>query len=250
MVMDKRVSNFAAVRETMSLPVAPLQYLVNFPTQVVENIKIVFSTHDDLVKENLGLKSERLLLQSQLQRFVALERENAYLKSLLQSSRQVKGKTLIAEIMAVDSEPFVNQVIINKGKGDGVYTGQPVLDANGVMGQIIQVGPVTSRVLLVNDPHSGVAVQNTRSGLRAVALGDSYTGKLNLNFVPKTADVKIGDLFITSGLGGRFPEGYPVGKVVSVTQDPAKQFSTIILDPSAHLESSRQVLLIWYASNV
>lgn len=250
MVMDKRVSNFAAVRETMSLPVAPLQYLVNFPTQVIENIKIVFSTHDDLVKENLGLKSERLLLQSQLQRFVALERENAYLKSLLQSSRQVKGKTLIAEIMAVDSEPFVNQVIINKGKGDGVYTGQPVLDANGVMGQIIQVGPVTSRVLLVNDPHSGVAVQNTRSGLRAVALGDSYTGKLNLNFVPKTADVKIGDLFITSGLGGRFPEGYPVGKVVSVTQDPAKQFSTIILDPSAHLESSRQVLLIWYASNV
>ncbi len=250
MVMDKRVSNFAAVREAMSLPVAPLQYLVNFPAQLFENIKITFSTHDDLVKENLGLKSERLLLQSQLQRFVALERENAYLKSLLQSSRQVKGKTLIAEIMAVDSEPFVNQVTINKGSGDGVYTGQPVLDANGVMGQIIQVGALTSRVLLVNDPHSGVAVQNTRSGLRAVALGDSYTGKLNLNFVPKTADVKIGDLFITSGLGGRFPEGYPVGKVVSVTQDPAKQFSTIILDPSAHLESSRQVLLIWYASNV
>lgn len=248
--MDKRVSNFAAVREAMSLPVAPLQYLVNFPAQLFENIKITFSTHDDLVKENLGLKSERLLLQSQLQRFVALERENAYLKSLLQSSRQVKGKTLIAEIMAVDSEPFVNQVTINKGSGDGVYTGQPVLDANGVMGQIIQVGALTSRVLLVNDPHSGVAVQNTRSGLRAVALGDSYTGKLNLNFVPKTADVKIGDLFITSGLGGRFPEGYPVGKVVSVTQDPAKQFSTIILDPSAHLESSRQVLLIWYASNV
>ena len=244
------MSNFVELRSAMSLPVAPIQYLVNFPVQAFESIKISLSTHDDLVKENLGLKSERLLLQSQLQRLVALERENAYLKSLLQSSRQVKGRTLIAEILAVDSEPFVNQVTINKGSGDGVYSGQPVLDANGVMGQIIQVGPLTSRVLLVNDPHSGVAVQNTRSGLRAVAVGDSYSEKLSLNFVPKTADVKIGDLFITSGLGGRFPEGYPVGKVVSVTQDPVKQFSTIILDPSAHLESSRQVLLIWYSSNV
>ena len=250
MVMDKRVSNFANVRSAMSFPVAPFQYLVNFPAQVFENLKITLSTRDDLAKENVGLKAERLLLQSQLQRLVALERENAYLKSLLQSSRQVKGKTLIAEILAVDSEPFVNQVTINKGSGAGVYAGQPVLDANGVMGQIIQVGPLTARVLLVNDPRSGIAVQNTRSGLRAVAVGDSYTGKLNLNFVSKTADVKKGDLFITSGLGGRFPEGYPVGKVLSVTQDPAKQFSTIILDPSAHLESSRQVLLIWYAGNV
>jgi rod shape-determining protein MreC len=168
------------------------------------------------------------------------------LKALLQSSRQIKNKTLIAELLAIASEPFVNQVIINKGKQDGVYVGQPVLDANGVLGQVIQAGPLTSRVLLINDPHSGVAVQNGRNGTRAVAVGDSYSDKMRLLYVPKTADIKVGDIFITSGLGGRFPEGYPVGKVVNINTDPAHEFATVYLQPSAHLNSSRQVLLVWY----
>ncbi len=249
MVMERRVDNFISIRAALSLPLAPLQYLVSWPTSFVDELKNAISTHDKLVKENLELKTEQLLLRSQLQRLIAIESENNYLKALMQSSHQVKGKTLIAELLAVDAEPFVNQVVLDKGTHDNVYIGQPVLDANGVMGQVIQVGPLTSRVLLINDPHSSIAVQNGRNGIRAIAVGDSYSGKLRLLYVPKTVDIRPGDIFITSGLGDHYPEGYPVGKVLTVTKDPAQQFATIYLQPSAHLDSSRQVLLIWYQRN-
>lgn len=249
MVMDKRLESFSSIRSALSLPLAPLQYIVNWPTQIVASLKVALSTHDNLIKENLRLKTDELLLRSQLQRLLAIESENNYLKSLLQSSKQIKGKTLIAELLAVDSEPFVHQVILNKGSRDGVYIGQPVLDANGVMGQVSQVGPITSRVLLINDPHSGVSVQNARNGLRAVAVGDSYSGKLKLIYVPKTADIRPNDIFMTSGLGDHYPEGYPIGKVLSVSKDPTHQFATIMLYPNAHLDSSRQVLLVWYQRN-
>jgi rod shape-determining protein MreC len=249
MVMDKRLAGFSSIRSALSLPVAPFQYLINWPAKLINDLKSVASTHDNLINENLKLKADQLLLRAQLQRLLAIESENNYLKALLQSSHQVKGKTLIAELLAVDSEPFVQQVVLDKGIRDNVYVGQPVLDANGVMGQVMQVGPLTSRVILINDPHSGVAVQNARNGLRALASGDSYSGKLRLMYIPKTADIREGDVFLTSGLGDKYPEGYPVGKVMTVIKDPAHQFATIYLQPSAHLDSSRQVLLIWYQRN-
>lgn len=249
MAMDKRLESFASIRAALSMPIAPLQYIVSAPAQLIDTIKSVISTHDDLVSENLQLKTDQLLLRSRLQRLIAIESENNYLKSLLQSSRQVKGKTLIAELLAVDFEPFVSQVLLNKGTHDGVYVGQPVLDATGVMGQVTQVGPITCRVLLINDPHSGISVQDARNGVRAVAVGDSYSGKMRLMYVPKTADIREGDIFITSGLGDHYPEGYPVGKVLSVLKDPASQFALIYMQPSAHLDSSRQVLLVWYQRN-
>lgn len=249
MVMDKRLEAFGSIRAALSLPLAPLQYIVSWPTSFIDNIKSVISSHDDLVNENLKLKAEQLLLRSQLQRLLAVESENNYLKALFQSSQRVKGKTLIAELLAVDFEPFVNQVVLNKGTRDGVYVGQPVLDATGVMGQIVSAGPITSRVLLINDPRSGVAVQNVRNGMRAVASGDSYSSKLRLMYVPNTADIQVGDIFLTSGLGDRYPEGYPVGKVISVNKDPAQQFAEVYIQPSASLNSSRQVLLIWNQHN-
>ena len=247
--MDKRLQGFATLRAALTLPLAPFQYLVSWPTKVVDDLKRVISSHDDLVKENLKLKTDQLLIRSQLQRLLAIESENSYLKSLLQSSKQVKGKTLIAELLAVASEPFVHQVVLDKGTKDKVYVGQPVLDANGVMGQVMQAGPITSRLLLINDPHSGISVLNARNGLRAIATGDSYSGKMKLMYIPKTADIQEGDVFITSGLGGHYPEGYPVGKVLTVTKDPAHQFATILIQPSAQLENSRQVLLVWYQAN-
>lgn len=249
MIMDKRLESFASIRAALSLPLAPLQYVVSWPAHFIDGLKSVMSTHDDLVAENLRLKTDQLLLRSQLQRLMAIESENNYLKSLMQSSRQVKGKTMIAELLAVNSEPFINQVTLNKGSRDGVYIGQPVLDANGVMGQITQVGPITSRVLLITDPRSGISVQNARNGMRAVAVGDSYSGRMRLLYISKTADIQAGDIFITSGLGDHYPEGYPVGKVLSIVKDPSNQFANIYLQPSAHLDSSRQVLLIWYQRN-
>jgi rod shape-determining protein MreC len=249
MVMEKRLESFASIRAALSLPLAPFQYLVSWPTKFIDNVKSAISTHDDLVKENLRLKSDQLLLRSQLQRSLAIESENNYLKALLQSSKKVKGKTLIAELLSVDFEPFVNQVVLNKGLRDGVFVGQPVLDASGVMGQVIQVGPLTSQVLLINDANSGVSVQNARNGMRAVAVGDTYSGRMRLRYVPKTADIQVNDIFLTSGLGDRYPEGYPVGKVILVDKNPSHQFATVYLQPSARLDSSRQVLLVWYQKN-
>jgi rod shape-determining protein MreC len=247
MVMDKKLDTFVSVRAALSLPLAPLQYVVSWPSNFIDNVKSAISSHDDLVRENLSLKAEQLMLRSQLQRLIAIETENNYLKALFQSSRQVKGKTLIAEVLAVDFEPFVNQVVLNKGTRDGVYVGQPVLDATGIMGQVIQAGLITSRVLLIDDPQSGVSVQDVRNGIRGVAVGD--TGKLRLMYVPNTADVQVGDIFLTSGLGDHYPEGYPVGKVVIVKKDPARQFAEVYIQPSAKLDSSRQVLLIWNPKN-
>lgn len=249
MVVDKRYAGFAAVRDALTLPLSPLQYAVSWPLQLAESLKTMINTQDHLIQENLKLKSEQLLLRSQLQRLIAVESENTYLKSLLKSTKQIKSKTLIAEVLAIDTEPFIHQVVLDKGSKEGVYIGQAVLDANGVMGKVIQAGLLNSRVLLINDPRSGIPVQNVRTGLRAIATGDSYTGKMRLMYVPKTADIKVNDSFITSGLGKDFPEGYPVGQVLSVTKEPSSQFSVIILQPSARLNSSRQVLLVWYPKN-
>jgi rod shape-determining protein MreC len=246
MVLDRQVSGFATARGWLAFSVTPLQYVVHWPVQMVDRLKAAIYRHDELVDENLRLKSEQLLLRSALQRLAAIESENNYLKALMQSARTVKQKTQIGELLAVNAEPYVRQVVIDKGSQDHVYIGQPVLDATGVMGQIIAVSPTTSRLLLINDQKSGVAVQNTRNGMRALANGDSYSGKLRLVYVPKTADIRVGDLFITSGLGDQYPAGYRVGMVSSAIKDPAKPFLEVYLQPSAHLDSSRQVLLVWH----
>ena len=245
MVLDKQVDAFKQVRSALSIPIASLQYLVSWPITLVDKLATTISTHDALVKENLDLKAEQLLLKAHVQRLIAIESENNQLKALMRSATEVQGKVLIAQLLAIDTDPFVNQVILNKGSRDNVFVGQPVLDANGVMGQIIQVGPLTSRVLLVNDSHSGVPVQVARNGVRAIAVGDSFSGKLRLVNVPQTADIKADDILMTSGLGENYPEGYPLGRVLQVDKDPGLQFSTIVVEPSAHLDRSRQVLLVW-----
>lgn len=245
MVMDKRTAGVQRVRDALAMPLAPLQYIVSLPLQLIDTLGNMVSTHDALIKENLDLKSEQLLLRAQVQRLLAIESENNQLKALMRSSTQVRGKVLISQLLAVDSDPFVNQIVLDKGSKDGVYVGQPVLDATGIMGQVIQVNPLNSRVLLINDTHSGISVQDTRTGMRAIAVGDNYTRQMRLANVPQTADIRVGDLLVTSGLSERYPEGYPVGEVISVVKDPGLQFATILVQAAAHLERSRQVLLVW-----
>ncbi len=249
MVLDQRAGCVQQLRSALSMPLSLLEYVVSWPVQLIDKMGAVVSTHDALINENINLRSEQLLLKAQVQRLLAIESENNQLKALLRSSAQVRGKVLIAQLLAVDTDPFVNQVLLDKGFNDGVFVGQPVLDANGVMGKVIQVGPLTSRVLLINDTHSGIPIQNTRNGIRAIAVGDSYTGKLKLINVPQTVDVKTGDMLVTSGLGEHYPAGYPVGEVISVVKDPGMQFSTIEIQPSAHTDRSRQVLLVWPNQN-
>jgi rod shape-determining protein MreC len=249
MVLDQRAGCVQQLRSALSMPLSLLEYAVSSPVQLIDKMGALISTHDSLVSENINLRSEQLLLKAQVQRLLAIESENNQLKALLRSSAQVHGKVLISQLLAVDTDPFVNQVLLDKGFHDGVFVGQPVLDATGVMGKVIQVGPLTSRVLLVNDTHSGIPIQNTRNGIRAIAVGDSYSGKLKLVNVPQTVDVKIGDMLVTSGLGEHYPAGYPVGVVIAVLKDPGMQFSTIEVEPSAHTDRSRQVLLVWPNQN-
>ncbi len=245
MVFDKRSIIISQLRIALSIPLSSLQYVVSWPITIIDNMGQMISTHDALIKENVKLKAEQLLLKAQVQRLTAVESENNQLKALTRSALQIPGKTEIGQLLAVDTNLFVHQVILNKGSQDNVYIGQPVLDTNGLMGQIIQVGPIASRVLLINDTRSGVPVQNTRNGVRAIAVGDNRTGELRLMNVPQTADVRVGDVFVTSGLGRNYPEGYPVGRITSVTHDSASSFTFVSLKPDAQLDRSRQVLLVW-----
>lgn len=245
MIFDKRVAAVSYLRHGLSITLVPLQYLISEPLLFIDKIGSTISSHDSLVKENLDLRAELLLSRAQVQRLLAIESENNQLKALLRSPAQTKGKVLIAQLLAMDIDPFVHQVVLDKGSRENVFVGQPVLDANGVMGKVIHVNPFISRVLLVNDPHSGVPVQVTRNGIRAIAVGDSYSGKLHLANVPQTADIRKGDILITSGLGDHYPAGYPLGHVISVNKDPGLQFALILIEPSAHLDRARQVLLIW-----
>lgn len=250
MILDQRGAGLQRVREILSVPLSAFEYAVSWPIHTFDQFGNALNSHAGLAKENRQLKAEQLLMKAQVQRLLAIEFENNQLKALMHSSAQIHGKVLIAQLLAIDSDPFVNQVILDKGSHDGVFIGQPVLDADGVMGKIIQVSPITSRVLLINDTHSGVPVQNTRNGVRAIAVGDSYSRKLHLVNVPQTVDINVDDVFVTSGLGEHYPAGYPVGKVISIKRDTGLQFAAIDLQASARSDRSRQVLLVWPNQNV
>jgi rod shape-determining protein MreC len=180
-----------------------------------------------------------------LLKLAALEEENIRLRELLDSSFEVGEKRLIAELMSVNLDPYKHQIKINKGELDDIYPGQPLLDAKGVMGQIVHAGPYTSTAVLITDPSHAIPVQVNRNGLRSIALGSGTINRLDLPYIPNNADIQPGDLLITSGLGGHFPPGYPVAIVDAVQHDPGRTFSQVVATPLAHLNRSREVLLVW-----
>ena len=245
MTVDHRHGHLESVRSVLSVLVYPLQYVVNLPVAGGHWVSESLVTRGMLVDENAQLREERLLLNSQLQKFAVLEEENRRLRELLESSMQLRERVLIAELVAVELEPFRRQVVINKGNREGAYDGQPVVDANGVMGQIVHVGPFSSTVLLITDPSHALPVQLNRNGLRAIAVGTGQDNALVLEHLPTNADIQKGDLVVTSGLGHRFPRGYPVGTVSGITLDPGEPFAKVEVTPSARMEQSREVLLLW-----
>lgn len=185
-----------------------------------------------------------MLQNIRLQKMQALERENMRLRELLGSSFRLQERVQVAELLTVDLDPFSQQVVIDKGKNYGVYVGQAVLDAKGVMGQVTETSPLSSRVVLLTDPSHSVPVQINRNGLRAVVTGRGLGEKLQMDFLPHNADVRVGDLLVTSGLGGRFPVGYPVGEVITVDFPQGKAFADIKVEPAANLSTSREVMLV------
>ncbi len=249
MIFDHRSTAFHRFRSKLSVIVYPVQLLVDAPIKLVHLVVDGFISHRQLTAENAQLRVHELLLQSQLEKLLVLERENTQLRKLLRSSSRVSGRVLVAQLLAVDLDPAVQQLILDKGSRDKVYVGQPVLDAYGVMGQVIDVTPLGSRILVLTDKKSAIPVEDYRNGVRSIAQGMGSAGVLSLLNVPDTTDIRTGDLFVTSGFGLRFPVGYPVGMVIEVKHSPGSRFATIVLRPAAHIDRTQQVLLVWFNKN-
>jgi rod shape-determining protein MreC len=246
MTIDHRQHHLDSVRPFLSVVVYPLQWLVDLPDTTSEWFRESLSTRRELQEENASLRTQQLMLNTQLQKLESLEAENRRLRALLDSSFQVGNRhMLIAGLLSVDMDPYRHQIEVNKGSLEHLFEGQPLLDSKGVMGQLIHVGPLTATAMLITDPSHAIPVQINRTGLRTIALGTGSIDRLELPHIPTNADVRVGDLLISSGLGGRFPPGYPVAEVIAVEQDPGNTFSEVIARPRAHLDRSREVLLVW-----
>jgi rod shape-determining protein MreC len=243
--IDHRHQHLAAIRAGLSVMIFPLQYIVNAPIEGFGNIAEGLRSHYALSRENATLRQENSGLRSRTQKYAALANENGRLRELLESSAVHSEAVVAADVLAIETSPSARQLVINKGTRHSVFAGQPVVDAYGVLGQITHVGPFSSTALLITDIAHATPVQINRTGLRAISVGSSSGDELNLSFVPTNADVKIGDLVVTSGLGRRFPAGYPVGEVTLVDIDPAEPFALIVVAPSAQVNRAREVLLVW-----
>ncbi len=245
MFSDYHYRYLDSVRSGFSLIVSPLQYAVDYPVRVIGWIQSLVGSKKTLIDENMRLRYQQAMLEAELQKLIIIQQENSQLKELLLTSTQANMNAMAAQILAVDTSNSRQVVVLNKGKRDGVYVGQPILDAKGVMGQIVDVGPLTSTVLLISDSKSAVPVRNNRTGERAILVGTNDIDQLSLINLPKTSSIHPGDVLVTSGLDRRYPEGYPVGRVERVSSVPGEDFVKVKVTPIALLNRNRLVLLIW-----
>lgn len=244
MVADARYHQLNSVRGCLSLVVYPLQWMVDRPIRLMTSVMQYASTFHQLVHENAALKHQAFLQNARLQKLLTLEAENTRIRALLKSSHRDAETHRVAEIIRVSSDPLVHQIILNKGSKQGVLVGEPVIDAKGVVGEVIEVQPLTSRVILLTDANYGISVENLRSGIRGIVVGTGLSNTLALQHIANTVDLKIGDVLVTSGLDGRYPAGYPVGHILQIERDPSESYVTVKIKPSADLDRTRQVLLI------
>lgn len=245
LIADSQFNLFSSARVYLNSLVSPIQYVADAPQKMFsalsENImtrQALVERNQQLEKDNLHLKADRLLLGQ-------LQSENKQLRQLLNSKRQFKNKRMITEVMSLRSDPFTHQLLIDKGSINGVYLGQPVINEQGVVGQVSQVGSITSRVILIVDASHGIPVRVQRNDAIAVVHGSGAWDKLNVPFVQSNADIREGDLLVTSGLGGRFPAGYPVAKISRFQYQEGELYATVTATPVADLDRSRYLLLLW-----
>lgn len=245
MTVDHRQNYLESVRTALSAVIYPLYYVVNLPMSAGGWLQDNFTTRKSLMAENTRLHAQDLLLKAQVQKMAALDMENVRLRELLGASPKVSEHVLAAELLAVDIDPYARKVVLDKGNRDGVYEGQPLIDSHGVMGQVINVGPLSSTAMLITDTTHALPVMVIRTGLRAIAAGTGAAGLLDLQNLPSNTDIKRGDLLVTSGLDGRFPPNYPVATVTLVKQEQGQYFIQVKATPTARLEHNREVLLVW-----
>jgi rod shape-determining protein MreC len=246
-VADARFDKLTVVRSTLATGLTPVYWLGNAPTQFSDWVASLFVNKDDLKRDNDELQARLLILERRALKYAALASENNELRRLMNSSEVLDDRVIVSEVVSVSPDPFAHELVINKGRSDGVHEGQAILDAGGLMGQVIQVSQITARVLLVSDSNHAVPVEVVRNGLRAILLGTGKANNLELVHVPDTADIREGDLLVSSGLGGRFPRGYPVAEVSRISKEPGEPFITIEATSTAKLNQSRMLLVVFQA---
>ena len=244
-IVDKRYDQLGKIRRLLSIVAYPVQVAVASPFEGWNWFRESVTTRDALRADKAKLEAELRLAEFKLQRYEALEAETQRLRALRDNTAGVSSRFIIGDIMDVDLDAFRERVLLDKGARDGVFVGQAVLDAGGVFGQVARVEQLTSEVILVSDAAHAIPVQINRNGLRTIAVGTGDTNRLKLPYLPTSADVVAGDLLVTSGLGGGFPQGYPVGTVAEVKRDPAQSLADVEVRPAAHLDRSRELMLIW-----
>ena len=245
MIVDQREQHLDAVRRSIAAGVYPLRVIVDAPVSLWYWSTAALKDRQELQLENNRLTTERLLTNARLQKYSALEAENARLRAMLEATRTVTDRLRVAELMAVSANPYRHSIVIDKGTRDGVYDGQSMIDADGVVGQVIETGLLSSQCVLISDPDHALPVEVNRNGLRTIAVGTGEYDRLDLPFLPNNADIEVGDLLITSGLGGAFPAGYPVAVVTDVTRAPSEPFASVSAEPATRLNQVREVMLVW-----
>lgn len=245
MLLDARGQHLQKIRAALTVLFTPIQVVAAIPVRIGGWLWDLTRVDTSMREELERLRAEQPILLARLQKFEALAAENAHLHQLLGTGALVADKAVAAELLEVASEPSRRTIIIAKGEKDGLYVGQPVIDAYGIRGQVSEVGIFQSTAILITDPGHAIPVQVNRNGLLAIAFGTGASDTVSIRYLTASADIKVGDLLVSSGLGGVFPFGYPVAKVKKIINDPNEAFLDVIATPVAQLSHSREVLLIW-----
>jgi rod shape-determining protein MreC len=250
MVADHQQQYIGVVRGWLSAAVYPVHWLVDAPGSAWRAVSETLTTRRGLTEENDRLTAENREIRLRLLRFDSLEQENQRLREARAGSARVAERSLVAEILRVDLDPYRQRVLVNKGSREDVFVGQAALDATGVFGQVMRVGPVSAEIIMISDPDHAIPVQINRTGVRTIAVGQGQAGNLMLPYLPRNADIVEGDLVVSSGLGGVFPPGYPVAKVGEVRRDPSEPLLSVSAAPLAQLDRDPEVLLVWFDNRV
>lgn len=245
MLADSRLDTFTNVRFFLNTLVAPIQYAADFPRVLVDSIYERARTWNELIETNRSLRNETLYLQSELTLLAQYKEENQRFRKLLDSDFIRDEVKEVTEVMAVDNSPYRHQIVIDKGSIDGVYVGQPIINDKGIVGQVTFVSAHNSRVLLLTDKMAAIPVQVIRNDIRVIASGNGKINEMQLEHVPTNTDIEVGDVLVSSGLGGVFPEGYPVAHVSKVIRDTHNEFAQITVEPTVDFEKLRYLLLVW-----
>ncbi|HEY2591093.1 MAG TPA: rod shape-determining protein MreC [Steroidobacteraceae bacterium] len=246
MFVDQRRGWLADVRYVLSGAAYPLQLAVSSPTEAWRWLEQIFATRATLEAENAQLEREQQTLEMRQQRFEALARENGELRGLRDALPPVADHWIVAEVVEVELDSPRRRLLVNRGARNGVFKNQVVMDAHGLLGQTMRVGPWSAEVILITDPEHAVPVEIERTGVRTIALGTGETQALALPYLPANADVKSGDLLLTSGLGGVFPQGYPVARITDVRHDTVQPSAQVRARPLAQLDRMHEVMLVWF----